>query len=80
MELGRRTWLATIRLAVVLSAVAALVAAAASSLGDIPPVAVVVPVVVVAFTASWVQTGRIRRAARGRTGPVRIDPAPTPIS
>ncbi len=30
-------------------------------MGDIPQVAVVVPVIVVAFAASWIRTGQVRR-------------------
>jgi hypothetical protein len=29
--------------------------------GDIPQAAVVLPVIIVAFVASWIQTGRVRR-------------------
>jgi len=61
MELRRRTWIAALRLAFVLSAVAALVAVAVSSVGEVSPVAIVLPVIIVAFAASWVQTGRVRR-------------------
>jgi hypothetical protein len=63
MDLRRRTWIAALRLAVVLSVAAGVVAAALSTLGDVPQAAVVLPVIVIAFTASWVQTGRVRRAA-----------------
>jgi hypothetical protein len=63
MELSRRTWSAAFKLAVVLSALAALVAVGVSLLGDVPEAAVVIPVIVVAFGASWVQTGRVRREA-----------------
>ncbi len=40
---------------------AVLLAVAASTLGDVPQVAVVVPVIVVAFAASWIRTGQVRR-------------------
>ncbi|MFK8025026.1 MAG: hypothetical protein AB8G26_13780 [Ilumatobacter sp.] len=63
MEITRRTWTAAVKLAVVVSAVAAFIAFAVSSLGEVPRVAVVVPVIVVAFAASWLQTERIRRQA-----------------
>jgi hypothetical protein len=63
MEISRRTWTAAFKLAVVLSTVAALVAVAASSLADLPQAAIVLPVIVVAFVASWIQTGRVRRTA-----------------
>ncbi len=51
------------KLAIVLSVVAAAVAVVASSVGHVPEAAIVLPVIVVAFVASWVQTGRIRRQA-----------------
>lgn len=63
VNLSRRTWVAAIRLATVLSVVAAGLAVVASSIGGVPEAAIVLPVIVVAFTASWVQTGRIRREA-----------------
>lgn len=63
MEISRRTWNAAIKLAVVLSALAAVVAFAVSRAGDVPQAAVVLPVIVVAFAASWIQTERIRRRA-----------------
>jgi hypothetical protein len=63
MEVSRRTWNAAIKLAVVLSALAALVAFVVSRSGDVPQAAVVLPVIVVAFAASWIQTERIRRHA-----------------
>jgi flagellar biosynthesis protein FliQ len=63
MEISRRTWTAALKLAVVLSVVAALVAVAASTLADVPQVAIVLPVIVVAFVTSWIQTGRVRRSA-----------------
>ncbi len=44
-----------------MSIVAALVAVALYAAGDVPQVAIVLPVIVVAFTASWIQTGRIHR-------------------
>lgn len=63
MEVSRRTWNAAIKLAVVLSALAAVVAFGVSRSGDVPQAAVVLPVIVVAFAASWIQTERIRRRA-----------------
>jgi hypothetical protein len=61
VELSRRTWNAAVKLAVVISISAALVAVALYAAGDVPQAAIVLPVIVVAFTASWIQTGRIRR-------------------
>ncbi len=63
MELRRRTWIAAVKLAAVASVLAAMIAVVAMQLGDVPQAAIVLPVIVVAFTASWVQTGRIRREA-----------------
>lgn len=63
MEISRRTWTAAFKLAVVLSALAAVIAFGVSRSGDVPQAAVVLPVIVVAFTASWIQTERIRRRA-----------------
>lgn len=63
MEISRRTWNAAIKLAVVLSALAAVVAFGVSRSGDVPQAAVVLPVIVIAFAASWIQTERIRRRA-----------------
>ncbi len=63
MEISRRTWTAALKLAVVLSVIAVLVAVTATQLGDVPQAAIVLPVIVVAFVSSWIQTGRVRRAA-----------------
>ena len=76
MEISRRTWAAALKLAFVVSLVAALLAVAASTLGNVPAAAIVLPVVVVAFTLSWVQTGRVMRTVEvgarrsGRTAPI----------
>ena len=63
MEISRRTWTAAVKLAVVLSVLAAGLAFGVTRLGDVPQAAVVVPVIVIAFVASWINTGRIRRRA-----------------
>lgn len=63
MDLSRRTWNGAIRLAFVISSIAALVAIGVSTFGDVPNIVVVLPVIVVAFTASWVRTGRLRHDA-----------------
>jgi len=68
MELRRRTWIAALKLAIVVSALAAVIAIAVSAAGEVPQVAIVLPVILIAFTASWVQTGRVRREA----APVRV--------
>ena len=67
MEISRRTWAAALKLAVVMSLVAALVAVVASAVGDVPAAVIVLPVVVIAFTLSWVQTGRVMRTVEVRT-------------
>jgi hypothetical protein len=61
VELSRPNWNAAIRLAIVISIVAGFAAALASAAGDVPQAAIVLPVIVVAFTASWIQTNRLRR-------------------
>jgi len=61
VELNRNTWNAAIKLAAVVSLIAVAVALVASAAGGVPQAAVVLPVIVVAFTASWIQTGRARR-------------------
>lgn len=63
MEINRRTWTAAVKLAAVLSALAAVVAFVVTRAGDVPQAAVVLPVIIVAFAASWFQTERIRRRA-----------------
>ncbi len=62
MEVTRRTWIAAIKLAVVISTIAALVAVVVSTIGNVPDTAIVAGVAIVAFVASWVQTGRVRSA------------------
>jgi hypothetical protein len=61
VELSRHTWKAAFRLAAVISIVAVLAAVAASAAGDVPQAAIVLPVIVIAFGASWIQTNRVRR-------------------
>lgn len=78
MELRRRTWIAALKLALVVSTVAALLAVAISAAGDVNEVAIVLPVIVIAFVASWVQTGRVRRRDLADAMlPVRSVTAPT---
>ena len=57
MELRRQTWARAIRVAVVVSVVAALAAIGAAAI-DVPQVAIVLTVIFVAFGVSWVSTGR----------------------
>jgi hypothetical protein len=61
VELRRRTWAAALRLAVVVSVLGAVVAVAASMFGDVAQVTIVLPVIVIGFALSWVQTGRVQR-------------------
>lgn len=61
VELRRRTWFAALQLAAVISVLAVLLVLAVSALGDVPQAAVVLPVIVVAFVASWIRTERVRR-------------------
>jgi len=68
VERNRDTWNAAIKLAVVISVMAGLAAMVVSAAGDVPQAAIVLPVIVVAFTASWIQTTRVRR----EHAPVRL--------
>lgn len=61
MEVSRRTWEAAIKLAIAISIIAVVVAIAVTAAGDVPQAAIVIPVIVVAFTASWIRTGQVRR-------------------
>lgn len=61
MELSRPNWNAAIKLAVVISIVAGFAAVVASAASDVPQAAIVLSVIVVGFTASWIQTNRLRR-------------------
>ncbi len=60
MKLEQRTWVAAVRLAVTASIAAVIFAIGMSSIGDVPHAAIVLPVIVVAFAASWVRSGRLR--------------------
>ena len=68
MDISRRTWIAAIKLAVVISTVAAFAAVVVSTIGHVPDGAIVAVVAVVAFAVSWVQTGRVRSG----TAPARV--------
>ena len=61
VELSRPNWNAAIKLAVVISIVAGFAAVVASAAGDVPPAANVLPVSLVGFIASWIQTNRLSR-------------------
>lgn len=58
VETNRRSWNDAIKLAAMISIIAAFAAVIASVAGEIPQAAIVLPVIVVAFAASWIQTGR----------------------
>jgi len=68
VELSRHTWNAAVRLAVVISVVAGIAAVLVSAAGDVPQAAIVLTVIVVAFSASWIQTSRVRR----EHAPIRV--------
>jgi hypothetical protein len=63
VDIDRRIWNEAVKLAVLISIFAGLAAIVASAAGSVPQVAIVLPVIVIAFAASWIQTGRIRRAS-----------------
>ena len=62
MEIRRATYGAAVRLAVVLSAVAALMAVTLDLVGEVSTTRLVLAVAGIGFTTSWVQTGRVTRA------------------
>jgi hypothetical protein len=68
VDIDRRTWNEAVKLAVLISIFAGLAAVVASAAGGVPQAVIVLPVIVVAFAASWIQTGRVRREA----APVRL--------
>ncbi len=72
MDISRRTWIAAIKLAAVISTIAALAAVAVSTIGHVPDNAIVAVVAVVAFAVSWVQTGRVRNGAAHVSAPARF--------
>jgi hypothetical protein len=59
---------AAVRLALVLSIVAVILAVAVQSLGELSPVRFVGAVAVVGFVASWTITGRVERTAQAVSG------------
>jgi hypothetical protein len=58
MDVSRVNWSDVLRLAVIVSVVAAMVAVAATAVGDVSHTAIVISVMVIGFVASWVQTSR----------------------
>ncbi len=67
MELRRDVFEAAVKLAVVLSVVAATIALGIGTVGGASRTALVLTVIVVGFVASWVQTGRVSRSNVRRT-------------
>jgi ABC-type Mn2+/Zn2+ transport system permease subunit len=61
VDLDRRRWNAAMRLAIALSVVAAVAAIVASVALDVPQAVIVLAVIVVAYSTSWVVTGRVPR-------------------
>jgi hypothetical protein len=59
MHERRMTYGATIRLALVFSAVAAVIAIGLRAIGDVSTIRLVVAVAVIGFATSWVQSGRV---------------------
>lgn len=77
MELRRSTWSAAVRLAITLSVLAVAVAVLLHTIGLSQPV-IVLGVILVGFTTSWVRTGHVaeqhamlRAPSRRVTVPVR---------
>jgi hypothetical protein len=66
MEIRRATYGAAVRLALVFSAVSALVAMMLDALGEVSTTRLVVAVAAIGFATSWVQTGRVVRAVETR--------------
>ena len=61
MELRKARWGAALRLAFVISAIAAVAAITLSEAGEVSRGALIAAVMLVGFVASWVQTGRVAR-------------------
>jgi uncharacterized membrane protein len=58
MDVSRINWYEVLRLAVIVSIIAAMIAVAATAIGDVSQTAIVITVMVIGFVASWVQTSR----------------------
>lgn len=61
-EIRRATFEAAFRLALAISAIAALSAVLLSAVGEVSTMRMVLSVAVAAFSASWVHTGRVQRS------------------
>ena len=68
MEVRREMYIAAVRLALVLSLGAVIVAVAAHSVGELSPTRFVSAVAVVGLVSSWMVTGRVVRAAHVVSG------------
>jgi hypothetical protein len=68
MNVRREMYLAAVRLALVLSLGAVILAVAAQSVGELSPTRFVSAVAVVGLVASWMVTGRVMRAAEVVSG------------
>jgi hypothetical protein len=66
METRRATYAAAIKLALVLSVVAAAATLGLDAIGEVSQTALILTVIVVGFVASWIQTGRVSRSAAHR--------------
>jgi hypothetical protein len=68
MEVRREMYVAAVRLALVLSLAAVLLAVALESAGELSAGRFVTAVAVIGFVASWMVTGRVERAAEVVSG------------
>jgi hypothetical protein len=68
MEVRRATYGAAVKLALVLSTVAAVIALTLDAIGDVSTSGLVISVAMVGFVTSWVQTGRVTRAVTADHG------------
>jgi hypothetical protein len=68
MEVRREMYMAAVRLALVLSLGAVILAVVAQSFGELSPARFVSAVAAVGLVASWMVTGRVVRAAQVVSG------------
>lgn len=76
MDIRRATFGATVRLAIVFSTIAAVVALGLDAIGDVSPTALVLGVIVIGFAISWWRTGAVTRTEREHHRPHRIAVVP----
>lgn len=81
MDIRRATYGAAVRLAIILSVIAAAVALGLDATSEISRPVIVLTVIVVGFVASWVETGRAARASaqRHRHHRVAVVPVRHPV-